>query len=111
MSSYGMARPASGYPYLVFLFLLDVALKRGARFIATLRGHVAAVYRLSWSADSRMLVSASKDSTLKVGSVDLSDELLGLQGSNAAMGSEDVQDSCRSTWAHAGSLLCRLCSR
>jgi ribosome assembly protein 4 len=27
---------------------------------------VAAVYRVSWSADSRMLVSASKDSTLKV---------------------------------------------
>jgi hypothetical protein len=26
------------------------------------------VYRLAWSADSRMLVSASKDSTLKVSS-------------------------------------------
>ena len=36
------------------------------RFIANLRGHVAAVYRVAWSADSRMLVSASKDSTLKV---------------------------------------------
>lgn len=36
------------------------------RFIASLRGHVAAVYRVAWSADSRMLVSASKDSTLKV---------------------------------------------
>lgn len=36
------------------------------RFIATLRGHVGAVYRLTWSADSRLLVSASKDSTLKV---------------------------------------------
>jgi WD40 repeat protein len=31
-----------------------------------LRGHVAPVYRLSWSCDSRLLVSASKDSTLKV---------------------------------------------
>ena len=38
------------------------------RFVATLRGHVAAVYRVSWSSDSRMLVSASKDSTLKVSS-------------------------------------------
>lgn len=36
------------------------------RFVASLRGHVAAVYRISWSSDSRMLVSASKDSTLKV---------------------------------------------
>jgi WD40 repeat protein len=37
-----------------------------ARFVATLRGHVGAVYRLAWSADSRQLISASKDSTLKV---------------------------------------------
>lgn len=36
------------------------------KFVATLRGHVGAVYRLAWSADSRMLVSASKDSTLKI---------------------------------------------
>lgn len=36
------------------------------RFVATLRGHVGAVYRLTWSADSRLLVSASKDSTLKI---------------------------------------------
>ena len=35
-------------------------------FVATLRGHVGAVYRLAWSADSRMIVSASKDSTLKI---------------------------------------------
>ena len=34
--------------------------------MATLRGHVGAVYRVAWSADGRMLVSASKDSTLKV---------------------------------------------
>lgn len=38
----------------------------GARYVATLRGHIAPVYRLAWSADSRLLVSASKDSTLKV---------------------------------------------
>jgi ribosome assembly protein 4 len=36
------------------------------KFVATLRGHVGAVYRLAWSADSRMLVSASKDATVKV---------------------------------------------
>ena len=39
---------------------------RTGKFVATLRGHVGAVYRLAWSADARMLVSASKDSTLKV---------------------------------------------
>ena len=36
------------------------------RFIATLRGHVQAVYQISFSSDSRLLVSASSDSTLKV---------------------------------------------
>ena len=39
---------------------------RTGKFIASLRGHVAAVYRVAWSADSRMLGSASKDTTLKV---------------------------------------------
>ena len=34
-------------------------------FVATLRGHVGPVYQVAWSADSRLLVSASKDSTLK----------------------------------------------
>jgi WD40 repeat protein len=36
------------------------------RFVATLRGHVAPVYQCSWSSDSRLLVSSSKDTTLKV---------------------------------------------
>jgi ribosome assembly protein 4 len=36
------------------------------RFIATLRGHVGPVYQCSWSSDSRLLVSSSKDTTLKV---------------------------------------------
>lgn len=36
------------------------------RFITTLRGHVNRVYQLSWSSDSRLLVSGSADSTLKV---------------------------------------------
>ena len=38
------------------------------KFIATLRGHVGAgsVYRFAWSAEGRMLISASKESTLKV---------------------------------------------
>lgn len=34
-----------------------------------MRGHVGAVYQIAWSADSRMVVSGSKDSTLKVWSV------------------------------------------
>lgn len=36
------------------------------RFITSFRGHVEAVYQVSWSSDSRLLVSGSKDSTLKV---------------------------------------------
>lgn len=38
--------------------------KTGA-FVANLRSHVGPVYQLAWSADSRLLLSASKDSTLK----------------------------------------------
>lgn len=36
------------------------------RFVTTLRGHVKAVYQVAWSADNRLLVSASADSTIKV---------------------------------------------
>lgn len=32
----------------------------------SLRGHVGSVYQVAWSADSRLLVSGSSDSTLKV---------------------------------------------
>ena len=35
-------------------------------FVATFRGHVGPVYQVAWSADSRLFVSGSKDSTLKV---------------------------------------------
>ena len=35
-------------------------------FVATMRGHVGPVYQVAWSADSRMVMSGSKDSTLKV---------------------------------------------
>jgi ribosome assembly protein 4 len=48
------------------LLFFHFTIKLMNRFIANLRGHVAAVYRVAWSADSRMLVSASKDTTLKV---------------------------------------------
>ena len=34
--------------------------------MTTLRGHVQPVYQLSFSSDSRLLVSGSADSTLKV---------------------------------------------
>lgn len=36
------------------------------RYLTSLRGHVSAVYQIAWSADSRLLVSGSSDSTLKV---------------------------------------------
>ncbi len=39
---------------------------RTGKFVASLRGHVKAVYQLAWSPDSRLLVSGSADSTLKV---------------------------------------------
>jgi WD40 repeat protein len=73
-SSCGMDGRASESSFSPFSFLpflpssLDSSLTLfvSHRFIASLRGHVAAVYRISWSADSRMLVSASKDSTLKL---------------------------------------------
>ena len=42
---------------------------RTGKFVATLHGHVAAVYQVCWSADSRLLVSASKDGTVKVWSL------------------------------------------
>ncbi len=35
-------------------------------FVTTLRGHVNAVYQVCWSSDSRLLLSGSRDSTLKV---------------------------------------------
>ena len=47
-------------------YIADIHLPLPLRFIATLRGHVSMVYQVAWSADSRMLVSSSKDSTLKV---------------------------------------------
>lgn len=40
-------------------------LAHNGAFVCTFRGHVQAVYTLAWSADSRLLVSGSKDSTLK----------------------------------------------
>lgn len=35
-------------------------------FITAFRGHVKSIYQMSWSADSRMLLSCSADSTVKV---------------------------------------------
>lgn len=39
---------------------------RSQRYLLSLRGHVGSVYQVAWSADSRLLVSGSSDSTLKV---------------------------------------------
>lgn len=36
------------------------------RFLGNLRGHVGPVYQIAWATDSRLLVSGSKDSTLKI---------------------------------------------
>ena len=42
---------------------------RTGRFLATFIGHVSSVYQVSWSPDSMHVVSASKDSTVKLWSV------------------------------------------
>lgn len=42
---------------------------RDGKFITTLRGHVAHVYQCAFSADSRLLVTCSRDNTLKVWNV------------------------------------------
>ncbi|GMN32181.1 hypothetical protein TIFTF001_003556 [Ficus carica] len=54
------------------------------QFVAAFRGHVGAVYQISWSADSRLLLSGSKDSTLKVYAVDWSPD-----GEKVASGGKD----------------------
>lgn len=48
--------------YIMILFIFSIA----ARYLTSLRGHVGPVYQVAWSADSRLLVSGSSDSTLKV---------------------------------------------
>ena len=51
------------------LFLSPVALGDSSnllRFICTFNGHVGAVYQVCWSSDSRYVVSASKDNTIKL---------------------------------------------
>lgn len=90
----------------------DLAACTVHRFIASLRGHVAAVYRLSWSADSRMLVSASKDSTLKVrGEMRLWAIAHTHIPNCTALGFEDTQNPRRPTWAYRRGVLRRLRSR
>lgn len=56
-----MSIPRSGSYFVEWIMLI-----RWDRYLFTLRGHVAPVYQCAFSADSRLLVSSSKDSTLKV---------------------------------------------
>jgi ribosome assembly protein 4 len=49
-----------------FQELLLILFSSDGSFKNTLRGHVAAVYMCAFSADSRLLVTGSKDTTLKV---------------------------------------------
>ena len=72
---------------------------RTGKFIATLRGHIGAVYRLAWSADSRLLVSASKDTTLKVRSL-LEQVAQKLTSLALDLGLKNVQDQDRPSWAY-----------
>lgn len=75
------------------------------RYLTSLRGHVSAVYQISWSADSRLLVSGSSDSTLKVWdaktkklAIDLpghADEVSCLLGLRGLGGSSDLSSQHR----------------
>ncbi len=64
-SRYGKERQESEWAIAIDR-TIKILIYLSCRFVASLRGHVAAVYRLAWSADSRILISASKDTTLKV---------------------------------------------
>lgn len=50
----------------IFSLETNVLNSFGNRYLTSLRGHVQAVYQIAWSADSRLLVSGSADSTVKV---------------------------------------------
>ncbi len=50
------------------------------RFIGTLRGHVQQVYQVAFSSDSRLLVSGSADSTIKVWDLRIKKLLVDLPG-------------------------------
>ena len=72
---------------------------RTGKFVATLRGHIGAVYRLTWSTDSRLLVSASKDTTLKVRSL-LEQVAQKLTSLALDLGLKNVQDQDRPSWTY-----------
>lgn len=55
---------------VIVIVIVILMYEMGIRFRGTLHGHVAAVYMVAWSSDSRLLASSSKDSTIKVWSVD-----------------------------------------
>jgi WD40 repeat protein len=76
------------------------------KFVATLRGHVGAVYRLAWSADSRMLVSASKDATVKV-SVTRTRARYLFDGCivTSDLGPQNVQNQVGPSWSYRRGLL------
>lgn len=59
----------------MFLYRLAAMCNR-FRFLWTLRGHVQRAYLVSWSADSRLLVSCSADSTVKVWDIKAKDRKL-----------------------------------
>jgi len=49
-------------------------------FLFNLRGHVGPVYQIAWSSDSRMIVSGSKDSTVKCWNVKVKRLMFDLPG-------------------------------
>ena len=71
------------------------------RYLASLRGPVAAVYQIAWSADSRLLVSGSSDSTLKVWDVKAQKLSTDLPGH-----ADEVQLALVGRWLSGGTEAC-----
>jgi ribosome assembly protein 4 len=82
---------------------------RTGRFMSTLVGHVGAVYMVAWSPDSRLLVSASKDSTLKLWDVRASDDDLPL-GLQSLHRSVSIFHRTRRCLAHTNVLSIHVCA-
>lgn len=65
----GLTIASAGFDNLIKLWSVPTGATSNeasaSRFLFTLKGHVGPVYQIAFSADSRMLVSASKDRTVK----------------------------------------------
>ena len=47
----------------------DLEFNHAGAFLHNFHGHIASIYQISWSCDSKFILSASKDSTVKIWNV------------------------------------------